>query len=105
MKPAIAAEFNELIHSPVRLRICALLRPTEELEFSVIRDTLALSDPHLSKNLKALQDAGFVTLRKDRPLSGTDARRRTWVGLTPAGHNALEGHLAALTAIANGDER
>ena len=101
MKPAVSAEFNDLIHSPVRLRICALLRPTDELEFSVLRDTLELSDPHLSKNLKTLQDAGLVALRKDRPLSGTDARRRTWVSLTAEGRLAVEQHLAALAAIAN----
>lgn len=95
------AEFNELIHSPVRLRVCALLRQVAEIEFAIIRDTLSLSDPHLSKNLKLLQDAGFVALRKESSATGPDARRRTWVSLTQDGRAAVEAHLAALAEIAS----
>lgn len=94
------AEFNELIHSPVRLRICALVRQLAEVEFSVIRDTLSLSDAHLSKNLKVLADANYVEMRKESSPTGKNARKRTWVSLTSEGRAALEGHLAALAAIA-----
>lgn len=94
------ATFNDVIHSPVRLRICGLLRRVTELEFSVIRDTLDLSDAHLSKNLKVLAEAGFVTVRKESSVARADARRLTWVALSPAGRAALEGHLAALAQIA-----
>lgn len=94
------SEFNELIHAPVRLRICALLRPVSELEFAVLRDTLSLSDPHLSKNLRLLGDAGFVLLRKESSDTASDARKRTRVSLTTDGRGAIEGHLAALALIA-----
>ena len=98
-----APEFHELIHAPVRLRICGLLRPMSEVEFSVLRDTLQLKDANLSKNLKLLADAGLVTLRKEFSPVRNDARRLTWVSLTVEGHAALAGHLAALRAIADGD--
>ena len=35
-----------------------------EAEFSLIRDTVRVSDSVLSKHLKALEDAGYVALRK-----------------------------------------
>lgn len=92
--------FDEVIHSPVRLRVCGLLRRGNELEFGVLRDTLGLSDAHLSKNLRVLADAGFVSMRKESSPSRADARRLTWIALTSAGKAALEGHLAALAGIA-----
>ena len=102
MIPASGPLFNEVIHSPVRLRICALARRISELEYAVIRDTLGLSDANLSKNLKVLSDAGLVSMRKESSPERTDARKLTWVGLTEKGRAALEGHLAALSQIAEG---
>lgn len=98
-----APAFHELIHAPVRLRICGMLRSLAEVEFSVLRDALQLKDANLSKNLKLLADAGLVTLRKEFSPVRNDARRLTWVSLTVEGHAALAGHLAALRAIADGD--
>lgn len=96
------ASFSEVIHAPLRLRICGLLRHVDELDFAVIRDALQIDDPKLSKHLRILTDAGLVALRKERSPSRSDSRRLTWVRLTPAGLYALEAHLAALASIANG---
>ncbi|WP_087486028.1 transcriptional regulator [Brachybacterium massiliense] len=98
-----APTFHELIHAPVRLRICGLLRPVDELEFAVLRDTLQLKDANLSKNLSQLAEAGLVSTRKEFSPARDDARRLTWVSLTAEGHTALAAHLAALRAIAEGD--
>ena len=92
--------FNDVIHSSVRLRICGLLRQTDELEFHVLRDALDMSDPTLSKHLKVLADAGIVQVRKKGSRLRTDARRLTWVALTPAGAIALRRHMAAVIEIA-----
>jgi DNA-binding MarR family transcriptional regulator len=100
MTTAAQPVFNDVIHSPVRLRICGLLRRVSELEFSVIRDTLELNDANLSKNLKVLAQADLVTLSKESSQARSDSRRLTWVRLTGSGRSALEGHLAALSAIA-----
>lgn len=102
MSAGVVPAFNEVVHSPVRLRIAGLLRRGVELEFAVLRDTLGLADAHLSKNLTVLADAGLVTVRKERSATRSDARRLTWVTLTPAGSTAVEGHLAALAQIADG---
>lgn len=98
-----APAFHELIHAPVRLRICGLLRPVEELEFAVLRDTLRLKDANLSKNLTLLAEAGLVRTRKEFSPVRNDARKLTWASLTVEGRAALSAHLAALRAIAEGD--
>ncbi|WP_127819009.1 transcriptional regulator [Microbacterium sp. CPCC 204701] len=99
MSAPVVAAFSEIIHSPVRLRICGLLRRIAELEFAVVRDTLQLSDANLSKNLKTLAVAGLITVRKERSQARADSRQLTWVSLTPQGKSALEAHLAALAQI------
>lgn len=101
MNASVVAAFNEIIHSPVRLRICGLLRKVTELEFAVVRDTLQLSDANLSKNVKTLAEAGLITVHKESSDTRADSRRLTWISLTPKGKLALETHLAALAQIVN----
>ena len=49
----------------------------------------------LSKHVSALVDAGYLHSRK-----GVHAgRRTTWVGLTPAGRQALHAHVAAVRRL------
>lgn len=93
-----AARFDKVIHGVNRLQICGLAAGTELIEFAVLRDTLHLSDSALSKNLAVLEEAGYVRLRK--AMGGS--RLRTWVSLTHAGRQAMDGHIAALQAIAAG---
>lgn len=90
------AAFDELIHAPLRLQICAMLSPVRWLAFSDIRDSLGISDSVLSKHLSALAEAGYVEVSRVR----VDSRSRRQVTLTKPGRTALRGHLAALQAIA-----
>ncbi|WPR65117.1 transcriptional regulator [Glutamicibacter protophormiae] len=64
--PAI---FNELIHAPIRLRICASLAPVQWAEFSHLRENLGITDSVLSKHLKQLTDAGYVGRSNASPSS------------------------------------
>ena len=89
------AAFDELIHAPLRLQICAMLSPVRSLPFSDIRDSLGISDSVLSKHVSALAEAGVEVSRVR-----ADARSRRQVTLTKPGRTALRGHLAALQAIA-----
>jgi DNA-binding MarR family transcriptional regulator len=89
------AVFDELIHAPLRLQICAMLSPVRWLPFSDIRDSLEISDSVLSKHLSALAEAGYVEVSRVR----ADSRSRRQVTLTKPGRTALRGHLAALQAI------
>ena len=88
--------FDETIHSPNRLRICAALSVARQVEFAALERGLGVSKSLLSKQLRVLIDAGYVILeRKPQPFG----RPRTWVGLTPAGRRAYRNHVAALRKI------
>lgn len=91
-----AAVFDELIHPPNRLRICATLAAVETLAFATVRETVDVSESVLSKQVKVLQAAGYVTVTKTR----RQAHRRTWLALTPRGREAFAGHLAELHRLA-----
>ena len=88
--------FDETIHSPNRLRICAALSVARQVEFAALEQGLGVSKSLLSKQLKVLIDAGYVAVeRKPQPFG----RPRTWVGLTSAGRRAYRNHVAALRKI------
>jgi len=90
------AGFNQLIHSPVRLRLCAALATANEIEFEVLERALAITSPTLSKQLRLLQDAELVELER-RPQSF--GRPHTWVRLTRTGERAYAAHVRALNQI------
>ncbi|MFP3988988.1 transcriptional regulator [Streptomyces sp. E11-3] len=89
------AAFDELIHAPNRLRICTMLAAVDAMEFSVVRDALGVSDSVLSKQVKVLQVASYVSVTKARGSS----HPRTWLALTPEGQQALAGHILELRRI------
>jgi DNA-binding MarR family transcriptional regulator len=87
--------FNDLIHAPNRLTICAILEPVSEMEFALLKEQLAVSDSVLSKHLKALLDANYLNLKKVTQ----DGRQRTWLSLSKAGTDAFNAHVRALKSI------
>ncbi|ETK32360.1 MarR family transcriptional regulator [Microbispora sp. ATCC PTA-5024] len=87
--------FDEFLHVSARLSIVALLAPPDWVDFGFLRDTIGTSDSALSKQLSALAEAGYVTLRKDQQ----SRARRTYVQLTPQGRHAFQRHAAALERI------
>lgn len=88
-------KFDELIHSPTRLAIVALLAATEWADFKFVRDEVGLSDSALSKQLTTLESAGYVAIRK----GFVGKRPRTSASLTREGRAAFDGHVAALSQI------
>jgi len=93
--PANAAQFDDLIHAPLRLRICASLSPVEWATFSQLRDVLHVTDSVLSKHLKQLSTAGYVEVERFSKLGRSHVR----VSLSAAGRTAYVGHVAALRSI------
>jgi DNA-binding MarR family transcriptional regulator len=93
-----APRFDELIHAPKRLRLCSMLSGMSEVEFASLREALGVSDSVLSKQLRALEQAGYVRLRKSAP----QGRTRTWAAMTPEGRAAFAGHVAELRRLADG---
>ncbi len=88
--------FDEVIHAPNRLKVCAMLAPVDALDFATVREALAVTDYVLSKHVRVLVDAGYLRTSKTPHAS----RTRTWLSLTDTGRSALAGHLAELRRIA-----
>lgn len=89
---------DPLIHEIARLRICAALAATTAIEVQTLRQANGMSDSALSKHLRRLADAGYIT--QDRATPRGPGRPRTWVSLTERGRAAYARHLAALQLLA-----
>ncbi|MFT3876439.1 MAG: transcriptional regulator [Propioniciclava sp.] len=98
MKVRGKAQFDPVIHSPHRLRICAALDSVDEAEFELLREVTGVSESVLSKQVKTLEEAGYVTTTKATRAS----RVRTWASITNRGKAAYQGHVMALQEIVSG---
>ena len=87
--------FDNIIHAPNRLQICAFLALLDEAEFQLLRDELAVSDSVLSKHIKQLEKVGYLKQRK----STVNGRQRTWLSLTSKGVDAYTAHVKELKRI------
>ncbi len=89
-----AVGIDEFLHTPARLNICSLLAPAEWVTFTFLRDSIGTSDSALSKQVTALEQAGYVEVRKERAV-----RRQTSVRLTEQGRARFEDYLASLEQL------
>lgn len=89
--------FDPLIHEIARLRICAALATTSAVEAQTLKDAAGASDSALSKHLRRLADAGYITQQSGRPHG--PGRPRTWISLTDRGRVAYTRHIAALQRL------
>jgi DNA-binding transcriptional ArsR family regulator len=88
-------DLDPVIHAPTRLQIVSLLAAAEEAEFAFVRDTLGISDSVLSKHGSALENAGYVRVRKGH----VGKRPKTWFGLTEKGRAAFGDYVSSLQKI------
>ena len=77
----------------------AMLAAAQKVEFSFVRDHVEVTDSMLSKQMSALEQAGYVKVNK----GFVGKRPRTWLSLTKEGRRVFERHLAALREIAVAD--
>ena len=88
-------DLDPIVHQPIRFSILAMLVAADEVQFSMIRDVVEVSDSALSKQLTILEQAGLTAARKE--FAGKYPR--TWVRVTAEGREAYAAHLEALRAI------
>jgi DNA-binding MarR family transcriptional regulator len=86
---------ESLLEHRSRLATCVLLSRADQLSFSRLRQLLGESDGNLGAQLRKLEDAGFISVRK----AYQDRRPVSWYRLTAAGRKALVAHLEALTRL------
>ena len=88
------ARFDESVHAPNRLQICAILSAVSSADFATVREGLGVADSVLSKHVRVLHEAGYIDVHK----STCASRVRTSMSMTAAGRAAYDGHLSALQA-------
>lgn len=91
-------DLDPVIHAPKRLRIMATLSAVEKAEATFLRDRLELSAPDLSKQMRTLTDAGYVTARR----TGRGPGSGTWYRLSRKGRQAFAAHTEALRDLLDG---
>jgi DNA-binding MarR family transcriptional regulator len=92
------AELNETIHQPVRLRVMAALvtlEPSDEVDFTYLRDLLEVTDGNLGAHLRKLEDAGCILVNK----IFMERKPHTYVSATPEGRRVFQEHVKALESI------
>ena len=93
--PAPLEGLDPVIHAPKRLAAMAVLAGVESTDFGFLRDHLRVSDSDLSKQMTALEQAGYVKVTK----TGRGRGGRTTYRATRAGRTAYAHHRAALRAL------
>lgn len=86
---------DPVIHAPKRLAAMAMLASSSSVTFAFLRDHLGVSDSDLSKQMSALERAGYVKREK----TGHGRGGATWYKITRDGTAAYRRHLEALRAI------
>jgi DNA-binding MarR family transcriptional regulator len=78
-------ELDELILSRTRLGIISALIGGDELEFTYLRNALKLSDGNLSVQIRKLEEAGYIKVKK----MFIDRKPKTFCKIAPKGRKAI----------------
>ena len=92
------AEFDEVIHQSLRLRIMAALNalpPSIGVEFSKLKQLTGATDGNLGAHIETLARAGYVAV--DKAFVGK--KPQTTVTATATGRAAFARHVASLQEI------
>ena len=92
------AQFDDIIHQPVRLKIMAALKalpPGEQLEFVRLRAIVEATEGNLGAHIGTLEKAGYIVVEKD--FAGKKPRTR--VTISASGRAAFDQHVAYLREI------
>jgi DNA-binding MarR family transcriptional regulator len=83
---------DDLVHQRVRLGILSVLHEVDRADFTTLADLLGLTSGNLSRNLRLLEEHGYVSIDK----AFERRRPRTWVSVTAEGTAALRREVDAL---------
>jgi DNA-binding HxlR family transcriptional regulator len=84
--------FNKVLESKIRLGLMSVLVVNESLSFNELKELLQLTDGNLASHLRALEEAGYVEVRKQ--FSGR--KPLTTYKSTDVGQKAFSNHLQVL---------
>jgi DNA-binding MarR family transcriptional regulator len=89
------AGLDPLLQHRSRLGACVLLSGADAMSFTRLKMLLDETDGNLGANLRKLEDAQYVTVKKEF----VDRKPTSWYSLAPKGAQALRDHLAAMETI------
>ncbi len=89
------ADLDPVIHAPKRLAAMGILANSEQATFTFLKEQLGLADSDLSKQMSALEAAGYVKSTK----WGRGPGSTTTFAMTRQGAKAYRAHRAALYAL------
>jgi DNA-binding HxlR family transcriptional regulator len=90
---------NKAFESKARLGIMSVLMVNEALDFNAIKELLSLTDGNLASHLRALEEAGYLAVRKQF----VGRKPNTSYEATATGREAFTQHLNALEALIRGN--
>ena len=97
MRKSEKLKFDELILSETRLGIISALIGGDKLEFTYLRNTLNLSDGNLSVQIRKLEEAGYIKVKK----VFVDRKPKTFCKITTKGQKAVQNLLTQLEHLVN----
>lgn len=94
---SIIENLNKVFDNRVRLGIMSILVVNDWIDFTTIRETLKITDGQLASNIKALEKAEYIQIRKQF----IGKKPNTSYAVTEKGKMAFEEHLKALEELLN----
>jgi DNA-binding MarR family transcriptional regulator len=91
----ILSNFNKAFESRVRLGIMSVLAVNKSMDFTGLKDILAATDGNLASHLRALEEAGFISMEK----SFINRKPNTSYSITEEGMESFRSHIKALEEL------
>ncbi len=88
-------ELDQVIHQPIRTKIIALLLNSGECDYSTIKNTLNISDGHMSTHMKVLVTEEYVVMEKNF----VDNKPKTTYKITKYGKKKFSEYIEVLKKI------
>lgn len=88
-------QLDEIIHSRIRLAIMAVLVAVEQAEFTFLKEKVNATDGNLSIHLKKLDEAGYITVKKEF----VNRKPSSTYSLTNKGREAFEAYILRLEQL------
>ena len=88
-------QLDEIIHSRIRLAVLSVLIAVDEADFVFLREKTGATDGNLSIHLKKLEDAAYVSVKKEF----VDKKPQTTYTLTRKGRKAFEEYINKLEGM------
>jgi DNA-binding MarR family transcriptional regulator len=85
-------DLDPILHSQLRLSIVSILMTVDEVNFNFIRDETGATSGNISIQIKKLQTAGYIRVRK----SFKNNYPHTAVSITKKGMDAFEDYVNSL---------